>query len=55
MSRTHKPGTVELTGTGKLFYTNSRGEKEPFDRARFRNERPWARRSGPADMREMVL
>lgn len=43
MSRPHRPGSVELTGTGKLYFINSRGEAEPFDRDRYRRERPWAR------------
>lgn len=54
MSRARQPGSVELTGTGKLYFTNSRGEVEPFDRARHQRARPWAR--GPRkDTREMVL
>lgn len=40
MSRPRKHGEVELTGTGKIYYTNSRGETEPFDRDRFRASRP---------------
>lgn len=54
MSRRHQPGTVELTGTGKLYFTNSRGETEPFDRERYRRERPWTR-GRRRDDREMVL
>lgn len=54
MSRIHKPGTVELTGTGRAYYVNSAGEHVAFDRARFRDARPWAR-APRRDTREQVL
>lgn len=54
MSRPHRPGTVELTGTGKLYFTNSRGETVPFDRDRYQRGRPWAR-GHRRDDREIVL
>lgn len=54
MIRARQPGSVELTGTGKLYFTNSRGEVEPFDRERYRRERPWAR-GHRKDTRVMVL
>lgn len=55
MSRTHQPRTVELTGTGKVYYVNDAGEHVAFDRARYRDARPWAKRKLPVDTREMVL
>lgn len=54
MSRVHQPNTVELTGTGKLFYVNARGEHVPFDVNRYREARPWARGTR-RDTREQVL
>ena len=54
MSRARQPGTVELTGTGALYFTNRKGEPEPFDRDRYRRERPWAR-GQRRDDREMTL
>lgn len=54
MSRAHKPGTVELTGTGKAYFVNAAGKHVPFDRERFRDARPWAR-GLRQDTREMVL
>lgn len=54
MSRPRQPGTVELTGTGKLYFTNSRGETEPFDRGRYQRERPWAR-GHRRDTREFIV
>lgn len=54
MSRTHQPRTVELTGTGKRYYVNEEGEHVPFDVARFRDARPWAR-GGRGDRREPQL
>ncbi len=54
MTRPRQHGEVELTGTGQVFYTNSKGETEPFDRAKHQRARPWAR--GPRrDTREFVV
>ncbi len=54
MSRVHKPGTVELTGSGKAFFVNAKGEHVPLDSARLRAARPWARGTR-RDTREQVL
>ena len=54
MSRVHKPGTVELTGSGKAYFVNAAGEHVAFDSKRYRDARPWARGSR-RDAREMTL
>lgn len=54
MSRVHQPGSVEITGTGKRFYVNARGEHVPFDANRYRDARPWARGS-QRDAREFTV
>lgn len=54
MSRVHQPRSVEITGTGKIFFVTDRGEHVPFDANRYRDARPWARGSR-RDTREQLL
>lgn len=54
MSRPHKPGTVELTGTGKRYFVNADGQHVPFDANRYRDARPWAH-GNRRDQREQML